>query len=234
VERGLRTRFTFDPAEERVSTWSPDATRLIFNSSRKGHLDLYEKAASGSGTEEVLLADNSDKNPSWSPDGRFIIYGVTGNGADQFVLPLSGDHKPAPFLHGQFNENVGQFSPDGRWVVYRSDEAGTAEIYVAPFPGPDGKWQISNGGGNYPRWRSDGTEIFYLAPDNKLMAAAVNGKGASFEVGAVKPLFDTRARLMRYPYDVSPDGQRFLINTFPEQVARPISVVLNWTAGLKK
>ena len=105
------------------------------------------------------------------------------------------------------------------------------------FRGPAGKWQVSNGGGNNPRWRRDGTEIFYLAPDNKLMVAAVNGRGSSFEVGAVKPLFrDARGgRRCVTPYAVSADGQRFLINTVPEQAeSAPITVVLNWTAGLKK
>jgi eukaryotic-like serine/threonine-protein kinase len=239
VARALRTRFTFDPANELASIWSPDGSRVVFNSDRKGHLDLYQKASSGAGTEEVLLEDNLDKYPvSWSPDGRFILYVSTGGptGNDLFVLPLSGDRKPVPFLQTPFNEGNGQFSPDGRWIAYRSDESGRGEVYVAPFPGPGGKWQISTGGGIYPRWRHDGTEIFYFTLDNKLVAAAVNGKGSSFEVGAVKPLSETHAVIGgRYPYAVSGDGQRFLINTLPEQAtSAPITVVVNWTAGLKK
>jgi Tol biopolymer transport system component len=241
VARGLRTRFTFDPANEWESIWSSDGSRIVFNSNRKGRYDLYQKASSGAGTEEVLLEDNLDKLPvSWSPDGRFILY-VTGantprTGNDLFVLPLSGDRKPVPFLNTQFNEGLGQFSPDGRWVVYASNEAGRFEVYVAPFPGPGGKWQISTGGGSWPRWRRDGAEIFYIGPDNKLMAAAVNSKGSNFDVGAVKPLFETHAvTAFRYSYAVSADGQRFLINTVPEQAASaPITVVVNWTAGLKK
>jgi eukaryotic-like serine/threonine-protein kinase len=238
VARGLRTRFTFDPADELNSIWSPDGSRLVFNSRRKGHLDLYQKASSGAGTDELLLEDNLEKYPwSWSPDGRFVLYvsdsGPTG--ADLWVLPLSGDRKPFPFLKTPFNENPGQFSSDGRWVAYVSDESGRSEVYVAPFPGPGGKWQISTGGGSWPRWRHDRTEIFYLAPDNNLMAAAVIGNRASFEVGAVKPLFQTRETGSRHRYDVSADGQRFLINTAPEQAASaPITVVVNWTAGLKK
>jgi serine/threonine protein kinase/Tol biopolymer transport system component len=242
VARGLRTRFTFDPADEFTSVWSPDGSRVVFNSRRKGHLDLFQKASSGAGTEEVLLEDNVDKYPeSWSPDGRFILYATGGStasttGSDLFVLPLSGDRKPFPFLNTQFNEGQGQFSPDGRWIAYRSDESGRGEVYVAPFPGAGGKWQISTGGGIYPRWRRDGTEILYFAPDNRLMAATVNGKGGSFEVGVVKPLFGTRAPIgFRYPYDVSGDGQRFLISTLPEQAtSAPITVVVNWTAGLKR
>jgi Tol biopolymer transport system component len=239
VVRGLRTRFTFGPGAAISSIWSPDGSRIVFNANRKGHLDLYQKSSSGAGTEEVLLEDNVDKYPtSWSPDGRFILYrsGVGQTSREFFILPLSGDHKPVRFLNTKFDEGFGQFSPDGRWVAYRSNESGRNEIYVAPFPGPGGKWQISIAGGELPRWQHDGTEIFYLAPDNKLMAATVNGKGASFEVRAVKPLFETRIVLGgRYQYAISADGQRFLINTPSEQAASaPITVVLNWTAGLKK
>jgi Tol biopolymer transport system component/predicted Ser/Thr protein kinase len=239
VARGLRTRFTFDPADQLTSIWSPDGSRIVFNSRRKGSLDLYQKAASGAGSEEMLLEDNLDKFPtSWSPDGRFILYVSVGasRSNDLFVLPLTGDRKPFPILQTQFSEPEGRISPDGRWVVYCSNESGRNEIYVAPFPGPGGKWQISTAGGYFPRWRHDGTEIFYLAPDNKLMAAVVNGKGAGFEVGAVKPLFATRIVFAAgYQYDVSADGQRFLIDAAPEQAAStPITIVLNWTAGLKK
>jgi hypothetical protein len=238
VARGLRTLITFDPADELNSVWSPDNSRLVFNSRRKGQLDLYQKLSSGAGTEEVLLEDNRDKSPqSWSPDGRFILYTSSGppTGDDLFVLPFSGDRKPVPFLKTPFNEYDGQFSPDGRWVAYVSDESGKDEVYVTPFPVPNGKWQISTAGGTFPKWRRDGTEIFYLAPDNKLMAAAVNGKGSSFEVGAVKPLFEERALdPTRNRFAVSADGQRFLLNTDPQTTSSPITVVLNWAAGLKK
>jgi Tol biopolymer transport system component len=238
VPRGLRTRFTFGPEVAATSLWSPDGSRIVFNSNRKGHFDLYQKASSGAGNEEVLLEDNLEKYPeSWSPDGQFILYHDLGGstGYDLYILPLSGDRKPHPFLQTRFDELAGQFSPDGHWVAYQSNESGRPEVYVTPFPGQRGKWQISTGGGAYPRWRHDGAEIFYLTPDNKLMAAAVNGKGSSFEVGAVKPLFQTRASRNRYEYAASADGQRFLINTAPEQPASaPITVVLNWTAGLRK
>jgi hypothetical protein len=153
-------------------------------------------------------------------------------------LPLTGDHKPFPLLQTQSGSaSYGQISPDGRWVAYGSNESGRNEIFVAPFPGPGGKWQISTAGGTYPRWRHDGSEIFYLAPGGKLMVASVSGKGAGFEVGAVKPLFATRVIAFAglYEYAVSADGQRFLVNTAPEQAtSSPITVVLNWTAGLKK
>ncbi len=239
VARGLRTRFTFGPGNTSGSLWSPDGSRIVFNSRRKGSFDLYQKASSGAGSEETLLQDNLDKYPdSWSPDGKFVLYEnlSSSRSSELFVLPLSGDRKPFPLLQTQFGETDGQISPDGRWVAYRSNESGRNEIYVAPFPGPGGKWQISIAGGYFPRWRHDGSEIFYLTPDNRLMAASVNGKGAGFEVGAVKPLFATRiVGGGIYQYDVSADGERFLINTSPEQATlSPITVVLNWAGGLKK
>jgi hypothetical protein len=245
IARGLRTRFTFDPADELTAVWSPDGSRVVFNARRKGPLDLYQKASSGAGAEAELLTDGLDKHPmGWTPDGRFILYAVAApkTGSDLWVLPLFGDQKPLPFLQTPFNESPGQFSPDGRWIAYSSDESGRYEVYVTPFPGPGGKWQVSTASGDWPRWRRDGKEIFYVAPaDNKLMAAAVNGRGSAFEVGAVRPLFDTRVAGppsvrpgQGRMYDISPDGQRFLVNTVAEEAASaPITLVVNWPALLK-
>src|SRR6185503_844177 len=114
-------------------------------------------------------------------------------GLDLWVLPLEGDQKkPFPFLQTEFNESGGQLSPDGHWIAYQSDESRRNEIYVAPFPGPSGKRQVSTSGGSFAKWRGDGKELFYRAPNNKLMAAEINGQGATFEVGAVRPLFEIR------------------------------------------
>lgn len=242
VGRGLRTRFTFDPAQNIAPVWSPDGSRVVFSSNRKGVSDLYLKAASGAGNDELLLSDALNKTPAgWSPDGRFILYnrgrGLTGPpDSDLWILPLLGDRKPYPFLQTRFNEVGGFFSSDGRWIAYVSNESGRNEVYVTPFPGPGGKWQISTTGGNFLRWRRDGKEIFYLALDNRLMAAAVNGQGAAFEVGDVRPLFTMQVAGPRFPYDVSPDGQRFLVNTVANQTSVPTSmtVVVNWMASLRK
>lgn len=243
VATGLRTRFTFNGDDELTSIWSPDGSRIVFNSRRKGSLDLYQKSLSGAGSEEALYEDKFDKSPmGWSPDGKFIVFESYGfsRSYDLFVLPLAGDRKPSALLRTQVGGSGGSFgriSHDGRWVAYASTESGRSEIYVTPFPDTGRKWQISTAGGIDPRWRRDGTEIFYLALDNKLMAASVNGKGAGFEVSGVKPLFTARIVLPRvgYQYDVSSDGQRFLVNTAPEQeAATPITVVLNWPAGVKK
>jgi Tol biopolymer transport system component len=241
IARGLRTRFTFEPADETTLIWSPDGSRVVFNARRNGPLDLYQKASSGAGVEEGLLTGCLDKYPmGWTPDGRFILFMVTApkTGLDLWVLPLFGDRKPFPFLQTQFNEINSRFSPDGRWIAYSSNESGRYEVYVAPFPGPGGKWQVSTAGGDWPRWRRDGKEIFYVAPapDEKLMAAVVNGGGSAFEVGAVQPLFDMRGEAPNQSrmYDVSPDGQRFLVNTLAEEAASaPITLVVNWRALLK-
>ncbi len=240
VARGLRTRFTFDPANDVAPIWSPDGSRMVFGSDRKGPRDLYEKASSGAGAEQLVLGDSATKTAfSWSPDGRFISYSTAGTasgGDDVWVWPLGGERKPFPVVQTPAGETYGTFSPDGRWIAYQSSESGRNEVYVVPFPGPGGKWQVSTAGGSYPKWRrDDGKELCYFAPDNTLMAATVTGDGSGFEAGAVQSLFQARVRRgNRLAYDVSADGQRFLVNTLPPDTdAPPFTVVLNWTAGLK-
>jgi Tol biopolymer transport system component len=240
LARGLRTRFTFDPADELTAIWSPDGGRLLFSSRMKGLYDLYQKPSTGGGNEEVLLADTQNKFPSsWSPDGRSILYtapSLSGSGFDIWILPLSGDKKPVPLLSTSFNEGFGQFSPDGQWIAYVSNESGRPEIYIAPFSGKGGKWQVSTSGGLFPRWRRDGRELFYIAPDSRLLAASVSAQSSGFEVGVVATLFATRAKAnLRYPYDVTADGRRFLVNTLQDEASpEPFTLVLNWPAALRK
>lgn len=236
--RGLRTRFTFDAADEFVGIWSPDGAHIAFNARRKGRLDLYRKAASGAGGDDLLASDHQvDKTPtSWSTDGRFILYSIASpvTGPDIWVLPLAGDRKPFPFADTGFDERLGQFSPDGRWVAYASSESGRSEVYVAPFPGPGGEWQISEFGGGLPRWRRDGKELFYHAPDNKLMVATVAGGADRIDVEAVRPVFEMRVPdgEARSFYDVTSDGQRFLM-IVPEPTLAPLTLVSNWPALLE-
>ena len=240
LARGLRTRFTFDPVDELAAIWSPDGERLLFSSWMKGLLDLHHKPSSGGGNNDVLLANTQTKFPSsWSPDGRFILYtafNLAGSGSDIWMLPLSGDKKPVPFLNTSFNEGFGQFSPDGQWIAYQSNESGRPEIYVAPFSGKGGKWQVSTTGGLFPRWRGDGRELFYIAPEGRLLAASVSAQSSGFEVGAVATLFAMRMKAnQRYPYDVTADGRRFLVNTLRDEASpEPLTLVLNWPAVLRQ
>jgi Tol biopolymer transport system component len=253
VSRGFRTRLTFDPANDNNPVWSPDGQSIVFRSNRKGHFDLYRKSANGAGSEELLYADNLEKSPtSWSADGKFLLYltGVVrsafvGAGGDLWALPLTPERpgdplKPFLLSQGPFNSFDALFSPDGRWIAYVSNESQRAEIYVTSFPpaasGLGGKRQVSAAGGILPRWRQDGKEIFYMGPDGQLMAAEIEAKGGALEVGQVRPLFRIIGVMQSNPlYDVSADGQHFLFRTFPEQKSGdPLTLVQNWTAGLKK
>jgi Tol biopolymer transport system component/predicted Ser/Thr protein kinase len=239
---GIATRVTSDAAFDGSPVWSPDGDRIAFMSLRLGHLDLYQRSSSGAGSEDVILQSERAKyTTDWSRDGRFILYRAADSttNLELWALPVGGDRKPIRFLKTTFGVSHGQFSPDGRWVAYASNESGKWEISVAPFPGPGGNWKVSSAGGSEPRWRSDGKELFYLAPDGKLMAVEVK-PGPTFEAGAATPLFQTRRPVAvtstdLFSYDVSADGQRFLANTdVGEVTSSPLTLVHNWTAGLKR
>jgi Tol biopolymer transport system component len=235
--RVVLTRFTFDPAVEGNPVWSPDGKYVAFNSNRRGVYDIYEKAVSGNGNEDLLVATPQNKAPlDWSSDGRFVLYrspGVT-TGFDLWALPVSGDRKPFPVAQTKFEERDGQFSPDGKWLAYQTNESGRTEIVVQPFPGPGSKLQISRNGGAQVRWRHDGKELFYIAVDGRLMAVPIRiaSDGQSIEANPPVPLFTTRIGgaiqgTAKQLYDVSADGHRFLMNTVTEAATPPITVILN-------
>jgi len=236
--RGVRTRFTFNPAIHANIAWSPDGANIAFSSTRAGRYNIYLQPANGIGTAQTLLEDDTNKYVGdWSRDGRYIAYSRTSSQPEGiWILPLVGDKKPFPFLPSQFNEQFPSFSPDGKWLAYDSDESGRTEVYVAPFPQANGKWQVSSSGGRQPRWRPDGKELFYLAGENNVMAASVQEKGGSLEIGNPQTLFvvnlSPTAGLV--PYDVAPDGKKFVFLTPPPQlIPEPITLVTNWTALLK-
>jgi Tol biopolymer transport system component len=240
LARGLPSRFTFDAATEDDPVWSPDGGTIVFSSSRNGRLDLYRKVSSGAGNEELLFKSETDgkEGTDWSADGRFVLFDLAGStgGSDIWILPLSGDTKPYPLLQSPFREYQGHFAPDGKWFAYTCNESGRDEVYVQSFPPSGGKWQVSTGGGAQPHWRRDGKELFYIAPDRKLMAVDVT-MGSTFETSAPKALFQTQVVRYEAPnrYVVVGDGQRFLVNAPVEEVSQtPITVVLNWTAALMK
>ena len=171
----------------------------------------------------------------FSPDGNFFLYSKRKKDRDDlWILPLTGDRKPRPFLATPALERIGQFSPNGRYVAYQSDETGRFEIYVATFPGAGNRWPISQNGGVEPRWSRDGTELFYFSPDNRLMAARVKTDGATFDVGVIQPLFQARILGLTYRYSVANDGKRFLVVAGLPQDLSPITILTNWTAELKK
>jgi hypothetical protein len=202
---------------------------------------VYKKATSGIGQDEIVDKDELFKRPTdWSPDGRFIIE-ETGNGTpktsdDIWIAPVSpgaGGEKPRPYLQTEFQEGSAKVSPNGKWLAYRSDETKRNEVYIMTFPNPGGKWQISTSGGSFPVWSRDGKQLFYVS-GTKMMAVDIKGTGANPEPGVPQPLFDARLGPTNPGFDVSKDG-RFLIPTAVEQAtAVPITVVVNWMAGLRK
>jgi Tol biopolymer transport system component len=231
------SRLTRDPGAASIPLWSPDGARILFSSGRNARVDLYEKPASGSADEDLLLSSNEFKQATdWSADGRSVAFMSTerdsGRGWDLWILTLP-QRKAVPFLRTRFNEASGQFSPDGRWIAYSSDETGQNEIYVQAFPGGGKKRQISLGGGAFPRWRRDGKEILYVARGGRLTSVGVT-PGPVFEASAPRNLFETRMASDGY-YDVSADGERILINMAPaEQPAVPVSLVRNWASAASR
>jgi len=239
---GKALRLTFDQTNETFPVWSPDGSRIVFTSNKNGEADLYQRLSNGAGNDELLYGSNNLKAASdWSSDGQFIVYEDRDpkTSHDLWVLPRSGDQKPFAVVQTTFNEMKGRLSPDGKWIAYQSNESGTTQVVVQSFPPSGARWQVSTNGGYQPRWRGDGKELFYVAPDKKLMVVTVKAEGNSFELGAPQPLFDMRIGnlpLTGSPfYDVTRDGRRFIVSTAVEESApTPMTVVLNWNAGLKQ
>lgn len=243
--RGTSTRFTSDPALDTAPVWSPDDQQIVFASDRNGSGNLYRKATSNAGDEELLFKSNEAKTPTdWSRDGRFLLFDSQGlkTGSDIHVLTgpggTPGDTKETPYLNTPFNERQARFSPDGRFVAYSSDSSGRFEVYVQPFPDPrGGRWQVSQDGGQFPHWRRDGKELFYFAPGGpaRMMSVEVT-LTPRFKALIPKVLFQVLSGTN--PFDVSADGQKFikLINTAAtsDTPPAPITVVLNWAAALRK
>jgi len=234
VARGTALKITFDPVSL-GPVWSPDSAAVAYGSARDGPPSLFQKAVSGVSQDTLLFKSHGSNTPTdWcGPAGGQSILFVAGaekTQSDVWMLPLTGERQPIPLLRAPANEVDGHCSPDGRWLAYSSDESGRQEIYVTSFPMPGGKWPISTGGGTQPRWRRDGTELFYLAPDRTMMAVPIPVPGA-FDAEAPRrlfqsPYFPIGDINISQSYDVTADGMRFLAAAAdPGSPQSPLTVI---------
>jgi dipeptidyl aminopeptidase/acylaminoacyl peptidase len=221
---GTRSRFTTRWGDKFRSTWSPDGRRIAYSLSGGNHPgdDVVIRDVAGAGERVVATDPLEYQAPTgFSPDGRFLLYEKSKQQRnDLLAVPLDGGGASRPVAVTPDSETLGRVSPNGRYVAYQSDELGRYEIFVTTFPETGGRWQVSQTGGREVRWSKDGREIFFFAPDNRLMAVEVKIDSPSFEVGAIHPLFQSRRMGLNYRYDVAKDGRRFLVNTaFPGALA---------------
>jgi Tol biopolymer transport system component len=247
LERGTSSRFT-DAAIDahQYPVWSPDGRTIVFFATLPGFRLIFKGVDQSEGDRRSSATPAISLPTDWSRDGRFILYTeiAPGTGADIWMLPMTpegtpaGGTKPVPYLHTPFYESQGRFSPEGgpRWVAYQSDESGRMEIYIDTFPERRHKTPISTGGGQYPMWGPGGRELYYVSPDFKLIAVSLKLGTESAELSAPQELFALPAVDNGYcPYDVAPDGRRFLVRATPQQqVAEPLTVIVNWPALLRK
>jgi Tol biopolymer transport system component len=242
VARGTLTKLTFG-ANNFLSAWSPDGQRLAFASDRTGQWNLFRMPADGSGAAEPLLKSDYPQLPnSFSPDGRLLAFTDfhPDTLADISLLPLAGERRPRPFLQTPFAEWGAVFSPDGRWIAYVSNESDSDQVYVRPFPGPGGKWQISTDEGREPVWAPDGRELFYRRHNGREVMAVSIKTEPEFTAGPPRVLFEGRYEEgelhVIQNYDLAPDGQRFVMikRSEPDRGPTQLNVVLNWFEELNR
>jgi Tol biopolymer transport system component len=236
--RNVWERFTSDPGADRFPIWSPDGNTLAYSAFRGGQGGLYQRMSNGMAAEQLLLALDNPRPTDWSRDGLFLAFTASSpqNNNNIWTLPMLGDRKPRRYFESQYSESGARFSPDGHWIAYQSDESGSIQIYVRPFPGSGSKWRVSTNGGSRPRWRGDAKELFYTR-GNQIVAVDLKLARNTVEVGSVKPLFTFRplGTLFTEIYDVSPDGQRFLFSVAAgDNRFSATTLVVNWDAELKK
>jgi serine/threonine protein kinase/Tol biopolymer transport system component len=224
--RDARQKLTSNQAREYQVIWSPDGSRIVFGSTRKGIVDIYERSVSGAGTETVVLESSESKNIwDWSSDERWIVFSTQSpkTARDLWALPMKGEKKPIVVAQTMYEERDARFSPNAKWVAYQSNESGRFEIYVQPFPGPGIRSQISTGGGTAPKWDRDGQRLSFLDQANRVMSVTVATNGPKAEPGTPVALFSLPPEAT---YETT-DGQRFLINEIVKDPA-PITILLNW------
>jgi Tol biopolymer transport system component len=243
LRRGTKSRLTFGSGTQAWPLWSLDGRTVYYASNPNGTYHIYAKAADGGGAEETILNNpEATEIPfSFSPDGHYLLYtrrlaNDPRNSLDIWGLPLSGDRKPFPIVQTQFDEVDGVVSPAGKWMAYRSNESGRGEIYLTPFPTGGARWQVSTTGGVDARWRGDGKELYFLDPSDNVMAVDVEGSGSAPRLGVPHVLFQAMGVQRQVgTYVVTSDGKKFLINSGDtKQGTEPLTLVMNWTAELKK
>ncbi len=238
LERGVASRFTFDPGADYAPLWSPDGKSIIYTSRNEETRQIKRKEASGAGAAEIVFATEQNVTPGdITNDGRHFAYMLQAEetGWDIWAMPLNGSGEAFPLLQSEFIEVRPTFSPDGKWFAYGSNESGRFEVYVRQFPGPGGQWQVSTGGGTEPMWSGDGSEIYYVDPGGNLVSVQVEA-GSAFRAGLPETLFapPIYPTIQRERYVVSADGQKFLILSTPSgEAVRPTTVLLNWHSGLR-
>ncbi len=234
LARGVRTRLTFGPIGNVYPIWSPDGKWIAYASLRSGHFGVCRKPSDGSGAEETLVTDTDQPIiDDWSRDGKYLLYSrpiSTGPGQTMWALPVDGERKPSLIVERGAN---GKLSPDGHWLAYQSGESGTIQVYVVPFGGGQGKWQVSANGGTAPRWSKDSKELYYMDLTFNLLAVPVTSAGGALQFGVAEKLVNSWSAPQVF-YDVSPDGKKFLLDRVEQQVSQSVTVVTNFTAGLKK
>jgi Tol biopolymer transport system component len=236
--RGVTTRLTSHPMHDAGEIWSPDGTQILFRSNRAGYNHLFVKGANDVRPEEVFFESPSQKTAThFSRDGSHVIFTSSGAGFDLWDLPTDS-RRPRVIRETPFDEYQGVLSPDGLWLAYVSEETGVPQVYVQSFPNGEQRVQVSSQGGAEPKWREDGRELFFLGADRMMMAVRVSLR-PTFTIEGSTPLFQTRVPILanayRWHYDVSADGERFLVNTTPAYVRPPaIHVVLDWRALLPR
>jgi len=233
IARGIKTRLTFGPVSNAFPVWSPDGKWIAYASDREGHSEVFRKPSDGSGAEELLLKETQIHIPTdWSRDGKFLLYSRGTSPADSeiWAQSLEGERKSWQVLQRGFG---GQLSPDGHWLAYGSIESGAPEVYVVPFRGGQGKWQVSGNGGQLPLWSQNGKELYYFDQSNNLSTVAVKEVGGALQFGAAQTIVTSWAS-PNILYDVAPDSKKILLDQVSQQVSQSVTVVTNFTAGLKK
>jgi Tol biopolymer transport system component len=245
VDTSRGQRISFDPGDEFAPVWSPDGVRLLYSSLAKSLVTLHIKEMTKASEPMPFEVDNLGLGrfaADWSRDGRHVMYiggGRAISRSDLWVAPVATPRQARALLDSPFVETHGRFAPNGRWFAYASNETAQLEVYVDRFPDRGAKRLVSTQGGRWPRWARNGTELFYISPENQMMAVALKATQDRLDISVPRRLFEIRprppVRLDAYPYDVSPDGRRFVVNALTDDTtSTAITVVLNWSADLPK